>query len=399
MGCLRVLSNRLQMMVRSASPAVTSDFPSGSNSTANMTVSRASAGHGPSKTGSSVGTRQGQDLRGRIAHGHAGWDDAHAFLLRPMLLIFSRSAGGDVNLGERWRGCFAANFSQNRTCGSFPSGMVAATKRLSALNVTIGTLSTICAPGSSSFAEYSGHFARSRCRPSPRSPAARSRRSRRRGRASAAPAGRGYLQLAVGDDVEAVARLAFPDDRGPGRHARLLEPAGEALELRRAERREQRQRAEQRDLDHGHRRAAVDLGQRARREEQRPAGAARRCRRSPSARRRARRAPGSAASRARAPAIESPSSTPKTRESTSVGAVRCRSVRPATSSSDPAGARRRRAAEARRRPSARRRAATNAAPQTSDAERERRRAGGAARRARRSRRSRATPPAPNAAFR
>ena len=101
-----------------------------------------------------------------------------------------------------------------------------------------------------------------------RSNASSPKPSPRNRRRSSRPSAR-HVELALRHDVEAVARLALAHHRGPGRHAPLLEPVSQALQLRRAERSEQRQRAQQRDLDHRHGRAAVDLGQRARGQEQR----------------------------------------------------------------------------------------------------------------------------------
>ncbi len=56
------------------------------------------------------------------------------------------------------------------------------------------------------------------------------------------------LDLAGRDDVEAVSRLSLPDDRLPRSDADRLEPAGEALEDRRGQRREDRNRPQELEL-------------------------------------------------------------------------------------------------------------------------------------------------------
>ena len=142
---------------------------------------------------------------------------------------------------------------------------------------------------------------------------------------------RGDLELAVGDDVEAVAGLALADDGCPGRRLQLDEPAREPFQRGRSQRREQGQRAQERDLDHRHGRAAVDL-------QELPLASSTASGSSapiPTIAHLAPKRPTSAgvsSEPSASPAIERPSSTPKTRESTSPGAVRCRIVRPATSS-------------------------------------------------------------------
>ena len=67
------------------------------------------------------------------------------------------------------------------------------------------------------------------------------------------------LQLAVGDDVEAVAGLALSNHVDSRQHRDELERTSQGLERRRRQRCEERDRPQQSDLHHRDCRVAVDV--------------------------------------------------------------------------------------------------------------------------------------------